>query len=111
MKDITVSHGEPIIRFSFSGSNESRAYTDIGLTRSEIEDEFIVSKKGKQELFIKLEKIDESPLDIEPIEIQVNLIKPWWTLYLKMLRRSLSATEKKVSSSSCLCVLHAIYWH
>lgn len=30
VKPVEVSHGEPIIRFFFSGSNEERSYTDKG---------------------------------------------------------------------------------
>ncbi|MGE6573617.1 hypothetical protein ACQKFM_01740 [Paenibacillus xylanexedens] len=61
IKPVEVSHGKPIIRFSFSGSNEERNYADVGYVTEfksgqvvEIEDEFKVTKKGKQNLFVDM---------------------------------------------------------
>lgn len=60
VKPVEISHGEPIIRFFFSGSNEERSYTDQGYLTEfkpgqivEVEDEFLVTKKGEQNLFVK----------------------------------------------------------
>jgi hypothetical protein len=57
---VKFSHGGPIIRFSFTGSNESRDYKDLGYVTEiktgqtfEVEDEFKVSKTGKQELMVR----------------------------------------------------------
>ncbi|WP_338706796.1 hypothetical protein [Paenibacillus amylolyticus] len=61
IKPVEVSHGEPIIRFSFSGSNEQRNYADVGYVTEfksgqvvEVEDECIVTKKGKQNLIVDM---------------------------------------------------------
>lgn len=61
IKPVEVTHGKPIIRFSFSGSNEERNYTDVGYVTEfksgqviEVEDEFKVTKKGKQNLFVDM---------------------------------------------------------
>ncbi|WP_419889660.1 hypothetical protein [Paenibacillus xylanexedens] len=61
IKPVEVSHGKPIIRFSFSGSNEERNYADVGYVTEfksgqviEVEDEFKVTKKGKQNLFVDM---------------------------------------------------------
>lgn len=55
IKPVEVTHGKPIIRFSFSGSNEERNYTDVGYVTEfisgqvvEVEDEFMVTKKGNK---------------------------------------------------------------
>lgn len=55
IKLVEVTHGKPIIRFSFSGSNEQRNYADVGYVTEfksgqvvEVEDEFIVTKKGNK---------------------------------------------------------------
>jgi uncharacterized lipoprotein NlpE involved in copper resistance len=56
-KTINLFHGGPIIRFTFTGSNETRAYEDRGYITElktgqtiEIEDEFQASKTGRQSL-------------------------------------------------------------
>lgn len=61
IKPVEVTHGKPIIRFSFSGSNEERNYTDVGYVTEfksgqvvEVEDEFMVTKKGKQNLIVDM---------------------------------------------------------
>ncbi|MBT2284152.1 hypothetical protein J7E78_11450 [Paenibacillus polymyxa] len=61
IKPVEVSHGEPIIRFSFSGSDEERNYKDVGYVTEfksgqvvEVEDEFMVTKKGKQNLIVDM---------------------------------------------------------
>ena len=81
VKPVEVSHGEPIIRFFFSGSNEERSYTDKGYVTVfksgqivEIEDEFIAAKKGKQNLFVNIEgfSFKDISLTMNPIEIFVN---------------------------------------
>ncbi|WP_413372943.1 hypothetical protein [Paenibacillus taichungensis] len=77
IKPVEVSHGEPIIRFFFSGSNEERSYTDKGYLTEfnsgqivEVEDEFIVTKKGKQNLFVNI--AGDISLTMNPIEILVK---------------------------------------
>jgi len=77
IKPVEVSHGEPIIRFSFSGSNEERNYTDVGYVTEfksgqviEVEDEFRVTKKGKQNL--SLDMTADISLTMNPIEIVVK---------------------------------------
>ncbi|MCI3923782.1 hypothetical protein MO973_26490 [Paenibacillus sp. TRM 82003] len=73
---LVLSHGEPIIRFHFSGSGEERGYTDIGYTTEfrpgqvvTAEDAFAVTKKGTHELFVSV----EGPmLVMEPIEVVVK---------------------------------------
>lgn len=57
---IKLFHGEPIIHFSFTGSNENRSYTDMGYTTQletgqiiEVEDEFKVSEVGKHSLIAR----------------------------------------------------------
>jgi hypothetical protein len=59
-KTVKISHGGPIIRFSFTGSNESRVYTVIGYETElkpgqtfEVKDEFKVIKTGKQKLMVR----------------------------------------------------------
>ncbi len=54
---INLFHGGPVVRFTFTGSNETHTFTDIGLSTElkpgeniEVEDEFYVWKKGKQSL-------------------------------------------------------------
>ncbi len=54
---IKLFHGGPIIRFSFTGSNENRSYRDMGYTTQletgqimKVEDEFKVSEVGKHSL-------------------------------------------------------------
>ncbi|WP_165790036.1 hypothetical protein [Paenibacillus sp. GM1FR] len=61
IKPVEVTHGKPIIRFSFSGSNEQRNYADVGYVTEfksgqvvEVEDECIVTKKGKQNLIVDM---------------------------------------------------------
>lgn len=77
IKPVEISHGEPIIRFFFSGSNEERSYTDKGYLTEfksgqivEVEDEFIVTKKGKQNLFVNID--GDISLTMNPIEILVK---------------------------------------
>ncbi|MDQ0660958.1 hypothetical protein [Paenibacillus sp. W2I17] len=77
IKPVEVPHGKPIIRFFFSGSNEERNYADVGYVTEfksgqvvEVEDEFIVTKKGKQNLFVDM-TVDIS-LTMNPIEILVK---------------------------------------
>ncbi|SDL53036.1 hypothetical protein SAMN05428961_105382 [Paenibacillus sp. OK060] len=72
-----VSHGEPIIRFYFSGSNEERNYKDMAYLTEfksgqlvEVEDEFIVTKKGKQNLLVNID--GDISLTMNPIEILVK---------------------------------------
>ncbi|NMI07854.1 hypothetical protein HF638_28045 [Paenibacillus sp. SZ31] len=77
IKPVEVFHGKPIIRFSFSGSNEERNYADVGYVTEfksgqvvEVEDEFIVTKKGKQNLFVDMTA--DISLTMNPIEILVK---------------------------------------
>lgn len=77
VKAVEVSHGEPIIRYFFSGSNEERSYTDEGYLTVfksdqivEVEDEFIATKKGKQNLFVTID--GDISLTMNPIEILVK---------------------------------------
>ncbi|MGE6664874.1 hypothetical protein [Paenibacillus xylanexedens] len=77
IKPVEVSHGKPIIRFSFSGSNEERNYADVGYYTEfksgqvvEVEDEFKVTKKGKQNLFVDMTA--DISLTMNPIEIVVK---------------------------------------
>ncbi|PIH58596.1 hypothetical protein [Paenibacillus sp. LK1] len=77
IKPVEVSHGKPIIRFYFSGSNEERNYKDMAYLTEfksgqlvEVEDEFIVTKKGKQNLFVNIS--GDISLTMNPIEILVK---------------------------------------
>lgn len=77
IKPVEVSHGEPIIRFSFSGSDEERNYADVGYVTElksgqvvEVEDEFIVTKKGKQNLIVDMTA--DISMTMNPIEILVK---------------------------------------
>ncbi|MBD8839137.1 MULTISPECIES: hypothetical protein [Paenibacillus] len=77
IKPVEVTHGKPIIRFSFSGSNEERNYTDVGYVTEfisgqvvEVEDEFMVTKKGKQNLIVDMTA--DISLTMNPIEILVK---------------------------------------
>ncbi|WP_338588191.1 hypothetical protein NSQ38_13100 [Paenibacillus sp. FSL R7-0313] len=77
IKPVEVSHGEPIIRFFFSGSNEERNYADVGYVTEfksgqvvEVEDEFIVTKKGKQNLIVDMTA--DISMTMKPIEILVK---------------------------------------
>ncbi|WP_458462213.1 hypothetical protein, partial [Paenibacillus sp.] len=77
IKPVEVFHGEPIIGFFFSGSNEERNYMDIGYVTEfksgqvvEVEDEFKVTKKGKQNLFVDM--TGDISLTMNPIEILVK---------------------------------------
>ncbi|KOY15882.1 hypothetical protein [Paenibacillus xylanivorans] len=77
IQPVEVSHGKPIIRFFFSGSNEERNYTDMGYLTEfksgqivEVEDEFIVTKKGKQNLLVNI--AGDISLTMNPIEILVK---------------------------------------
>lgn len=77
IKPVEVSHGKPIIRFSFSGSNEQRNYADVGYVTEfksgqvvEVEDEFIVTKKGKQNLIVDMTA--DISMTMNPIEIVVK---------------------------------------
>ncbi|MEK3777451.1 hypothetical protein MHB85_23350 [Paenibacillus sp. FSL K6-4396] len=77
IKPVEVTHGKPIIRFSFSGSNEERNYTDVGYVTEfksgqvvEVEDEFMVTKKGKQNLIVDMTA--DISLTMNPIEILVE---------------------------------------
>jgi len=74
---LVVHHGEPIVRFHFTGSDESRGYTDIGYATEfrqgqtiEVEDTFEATKKGKRRLEIAVE--EEVRVELEPIEIRVE---------------------------------------
>lgn len=77
IQPVEVSHGKPIIRFFFSGSNEERNYTDMAYLTEfksgqivEVEDEFIVTKKGKQNLLVNI--AGDISLTMNPIEILVK---------------------------------------
>lgn len=77
IKPVEVTHGRPIIRFFFSGSDEERSYTDVGNYTEfktgqvvEVEDEFMVSKKGKQNLYVDMTA--DIALAMDPIEIIVK---------------------------------------
>lgn len=77
IKPVEVTHGKPIIRFSFSGSNEQRNYADVGYYTEfksgqvvEVEDEFIVTKKGKQNLFVDVTA--DISMTMNPLEIVVK---------------------------------------
>ncbi|WP_340018133.1 hypothetical protein [Paenibacillus sp. FSL H3-0457] len=77
IKLVEVTHGKPIIRFSFSGSNEQRNYADVGYVTEfksgqvvEVEDEFIVTKKGKQNLIVDMTA--DISMTMNPIEILVK---------------------------------------
>ncbi|WP_422656781.1 hypothetical protein ACK8P5_13420 [Paenibacillus sp. EC2-1] len=82
VKPIKVTHGEPIIRFYFSGSNEERNYMDKGYLTEfksgqivEVADEFIATKKGKHDLSVNIDGFSSShngSLTMDPIEILVN---------------------------------------
>ncbi|WP_424769320.1 hypothetical protein [Paenibacillus sp. sgz302251] len=81
VEPIGVSHGEPIIRFFFSGSNEERSYSDKGYLTEfksgqivEVEDEFIATKKGKQNLFVKIDGFSSKDISLtmNPIKILVK---------------------------------------
>ena len=68
---IELFHGGPIIRFSFTGSNEHRSYEDMGHTTQletgqimEVEDEFKVSEVGKHNLIARTTILE---VDGEPI--------------------------------------------
>ncbi|MFX3646787.1 MAG: hypothetical protein ACE3K2_16765 [Paenibacillus sp.] len=74
---IEVTHGRPIIRFFFSGSDEERNYTDVGYVTEfksgqvvEVEDEFKVTQKGKQNLYVDMTA--DIALTMDPIEIIVK---------------------------------------
>ncbi|MEK3704058.1 hypothetical protein MKY87_07975 [Paenibacillus sp. FSL R7-0198] len=77
IKPVEVTHGKPIIRFFFSGSDEERSYTDVGYVTEfksgqvvEVEDEFLVSKKGAQNLYVNMTA--DIALTMDPIEILVK---------------------------------------
>lgn len=77
IKPVEVTHGKPIIRFFFSGSDEERNYTDVGYVTEfksgqvvEVEDEFMVTKKGKQNLIVDMTA--DISLTMNPIEILVK---------------------------------------
>ena len=77
IKPVEVTHGKPIIRFSFSGSGEERNYTDVGYVTEfksgqvvEVEDEFMVTKKGKQNLIVDMTA--DISLTMNPIAILVK---------------------------------------
>lgn len=76
-KSVEVFHGKPIIRFSFSGSDEERNYADVGYVTEfksgqvvEVEDEFMVTKKGKQNLFVDMTA--DVSITMNPIGILVK---------------------------------------
>jgi hypothetical protein len=71
---VKISHGRPIIRFSFTGSNESRAYNDMGYVTElkpgqtfAIEDKFKVSKLGKQKLMVRTTTLHANDVLIEGV--------------------------------------------
>ncbi|CAM3020681.1 hypothetical protein HP548_26490 [Paenibacillus taichungensis] len=77
IQPVEVSHGKPIIRFYFLGSNEERNYKDMAYLTEfksgqlvEVEDEFIVTKKGKQKLLVNID--GDISLTMNPIEILVK---------------------------------------
>lgn len=77
IKPVEVTHGKPIIRFFFSGSEEERSYADVGYYTEfktgqviEVEDEFMVSKKGKQNLYVDM--TGDISLSMNAIEILVK---------------------------------------
>lgn len=76
IKPVEVTHGKPIIRFFFSGSDEERSYTDVGYVTEfksgqvvEVEDEFLVSKRA-QNLYVNMTA--DIALTMDPIEILVK---------------------------------------
>lgn len=77
IKPVEVTHGKPIVRFFFSGSDEERSYADVGYFTEfksgqvvEVEDEFLVSKKGAQNLYVDMTA--DIALTMDPIEILVK---------------------------------------
>lgn len=77
IQPVEVFHGKPIIRFYFSGSNEERNYKDMAYLTEfksgqlvEVEDEFIVTKKGEQNLLVNID--GDISLTMNPIEILVK---------------------------------------
>jgi hypothetical protein len=71
---VEFSYGVPIIRFSFTGSKESRAYVDMGYVAEikpgqtwTVEDEFKVSKIGKQKLMVRTTTLDVNDALIEGV--------------------------------------------
>lgn len=73
---LRMTHGEPIVRFYFTGSSESRAYHDIGYSTEflkghtvEVEDEFLVTEEGKQQVIVQ---VSQELLSVEPIEVLVQ---------------------------------------
>jgi hypothetical protein len=75
-KTVNLFHGGPIIRFSFTGSNETREYNDKGYSTElkpgqmiEVEDEFKVTKAGKHQLLARTTALQ---VDGKPIEGEGN---------------------------------------
>ncbi|KRF05530.1 hypothetical protein ASG89_20600 [Paenibacillus sp. Soil766] len=73
-KNVKLSYGDPIIRFSFTGSNYSRAYTSLGYVGEinpgktfEVEDEFKVSQSGEQILTVRTTEIDINNVPVEGV--------------------------------------------
>jgi hypothetical protein len=79
-ENVKFSHGGPIIRFSFTGSNESRAYKDMGYVTElkpgqtfTVEDEFKVTKTGKQKLTVRTTTLDVNDALIEGVGNEMYL--------------------------------------
>ncbi|OAB47208.1 hypothetical protein [Paenibacillus antarcticus] len=94
---IKFSHGGPIIRFSFTGSNESCAYKDIGYVTElvpgqmfEVVDEFKVIKTGKQKLTVRTTTLDVNDALIEGVGNETYLTE-------KMVGRNLEFEKSRLS--------------
>jgi hypothetical protein len=77
---VKISHGGPIIRFSFTGSIESRAYKSLGYINElnlgqtfEVEDEFKVSKTGNQKLMVRTTTLHANDALIEGVRNEMYL--------------------------------------
>jgi len=94
---VKFSHGGPIIRFSFTGSNESRAYKDMGYVTKlipgqmfKVEDEFKVTKTGKQKLTVRTTTLDVNDALIEGVGNETYLIEKMVGLNLEFEKSRLS---------------------
>lgn len=104
-ENVKLSHGGPIIRFSFTGSNESRAYKDLGyVTKLEpgqtfkVEDEFKVTKTGKHKLTVRTTTLEVNRALIEGVgnERYLNENKVGHNLELEKSRLSMHPIEIQV---------------
>lgn len=73
-KAVRVFHGEPIIRYSFSGSEEGRMYEDKGFYTTfkpgqtiEINEYFTVTKTGKHKLSTRTTSLEVNGKSIEGV--------------------------------------------